>query len=160
MSFASAFAKIAYYEGGHTVDTGGDTWYGISRDAHPEVAAKNWPPTDKQVQDFYLSEWNDSHASSLPEPADITYFLAYINAGPHRAITLLQRALRANGRPTTEDGVFGPNTLAQLAYVEGQCLMVSLRSEVAGFYRTLVAENPADGLYLRGWLKRAYEETL
>lgn len=164
MSFAAALARVAYYEGfsngrtGHTHDSGGDTWYGISHDAHPEIVP--WPPSDAQVSQFYKSEWDESGAQHVPEPADTAYFLAYINMGPKRAIQCLQRALRANGRSTVDDGEFGPNTLRQMAFADGTMLMTALRSEIAGYYRRLVVENYSLGEYLAGWLKRAYEETL
>jgi len=157
MSFAAAFAAILRYEGVHNVDSGGDTWYGISRDAHPEI--QPWPPSDSQVSLFYHNEWNDSGAMHVPEPADVPYFLAWINM-PSFAVRCLQRAVRANGVAIVDDGHFGLKTLTALGKIHGETLAAALRSEAAGQYRIFVLENHADGIYLNGWLKRAYEEPL
>jgi lysozyme family protein len=84
-----------------------------------------------------------------------------VNVGPRQAHRLLQRALRACGRDVAEDGVIGPETLGAIAGVAGAgespfAIVASLRSEAAGFYRTLIARRPLLAVFERGWLRRAY----
>jgi lysozyme family protein len=68
----------------------------------------------------------------------------------------LQRALRANHWPVTEDGILGTKTrTAANAFTGG--LAPALRSEAAGFYRVLVAKHPQFKRFLNGWTRRAYD---
>lgn len=77
--------------------------------------------------------------------------------GPIPAGMLLQRAVRACGGPVlVEDGRIGAKTLDAASQIDALKLMVALRSEAAGFFRSLTASNPALKSNLNGWLNRAY----
>lgn len=74
-------------------------------------------------------------------------------AGPHEAITLLQRMLGVD-----DDGAIGDATAAAyrravaargIAHVADQW-----RAAREGFYRLLCTRRPSDAKYLRGWLRR------
>ena len=41
-------------EGVHNVDTGGDTWWGIARNSHPD---EPWPPTLERAKQIYFDEY-------------------------------------------------------------------------------------------------------
>ena len=76
--------------------------------------------------------------------------------GHHWACVLVQRALRASGKNIVEDGDFGPQTLDAINNVDSTDLLASLKSEAAGYYRTLAAIDKQDKVFLKGWLNRAY----
>lgn len=89
-----------------------------------------------------------------------------VNMGSKEAHILLQRACRACGHQLTEDGAFGPATLAAVNSVNINGLVSAYRSEAAGYYRSITAihealrksdSSVADfSVFINGWLKRAY----
>lgn len=83
-----------------------------------------------------------------------------VNMGPGGGHKVLQRALRACGQDMADDGVLGPQTLAAVIAVirsfGAEALLAALRSEAAGYYRSLIAAKPVRAKYERGWLRRAY----
>lgn len=79
-----------------------------------------------------------------------------VNMGPVPAARVLQRACHANGRPIADDGEIGPITLATVREIHEQRLLIAMRSEAAGFYRTLIGRYAQYERYRRGWLNRAY----
>lgn len=83
------------------------------------------------------------------------YFDLCVNMGAKQATVIVQRACRANGFPVDEDGVLGLETLRAMGS-GGHGLLPAIRSEAAGFYRSLVAQKPNMQVFLKGWLKRAY----
>ena len=82
-----------------------------------------------------------------------------VNTGPKQAHIILQRSVRAvlQGHPLIEDGILGPLSYAAVVACDSTRLLTAMRSEAAGFYRTLVASDPGRGKYLTGWLNRAYD---
>ena len=83
-----------------------------------------------------------------------------VNIGPGHAARCLQRALRACGKRVDEDGSIGDGTRTAARAANQIALMAALRSEAAGYYRTLAADThrPGSGAdeFLNGWLNRAY----
>ncbi|SPM44720.1 Uncharacterised protein [Orientia tsutsugamushi] len=47
-------------------------------------------------------------------------------------------------------------TLAAINKADLSDLLAALKSEAAGYYRTLAATQPRQAKFLKGWLKRAY----
>lgn len=76
--------------------------------------------------------------------------------GSSWAHRLIQRALKSTGQNIAEDGVLGPMTLAAINKADLSDLLAALKSEAAGYYRTLAATQPRRAKFLKGWLKRAY----
>jgi lysozyme family protein len=77
--------------------------------------------------------------------------------GPTMACRILQRAVRACGGPALiDDGVIGPKTADAVSQIGALTLMPAIRSEAAGFFRSLVAARPSSLGDLKGWLNRAY----
>lgn len=90
-----------------------------------------------------------------------------VNMGVKQVIKLLQRSMRCVDEmycyDLQDDGVMGPITREKLQRAQETWtpetwtnLFYSLRSEAACFYRSLVAQRPEMGKYLKGWLRRAY----
>lgn len=123
--------------------------------------------TREQAKAIYRSQWWDRYGYGqlgLPKVAAKVFDLS-VNMGAHQAHKCLQRALGSVGLDLSDDGILGPASRRAIEDVakaarqgvnsEG-ALLAALRSEAAGFYRTLIAEKPAFAKYRRGWLRRAY----
>lgn len=175
--FAIAIATILSHEGlysNHKSDRGGETAYGISlryikseSDANKSalddfdfnndgtVNGKDIRKMSKQQAiDIYKSYWWDKYKySSINSQALATkVFDLSINMGHKQAIIALQRAVRAvTGNKMADDGDLGPITLAVVNNIDANLLLVALRSEAAGIYRSIGQKE-----FINGWLNRAY----
>jgi lysozyme family protein len=109
MNFDEAFEILIGHEGGYTPgkgDPGGETKYGISKRAYPNLDIRNL--TLAQAKDIYRRDyWNRLKADTLPESIRFDLFDTAVNSGPGTATRLLQRAVG-----TAEDGNIGSVTLA------------------------------------------------
>jgi lysozyme family protein len=78
-----------------------------------------------------------------------------VNMGSTQAHRCVQRALRAvpreSLREVEEDGILGPASFASINAADEAILLAAIKSEVAGFYRSLHQPH-----FLNGWLQRAY----
>ena len=111
MSFDKAFQITVGVEGGYVndpADPGGETRYGISKRAHPDVDIKSL--TLDQARDIYRRDyWQAASCDSMPERIGHLVFDCAVHHGVKTAIKLLQRALKV-----ADDGEFGPITLGTL----------------------------------------------
>ena len=96
------------FEGGYVNDpndAGGETKYGISKKAYPDVDIKNL--TIEQARDIYKRDyWDRCKCAFMPDALSIALFDFAVNSGTKRAIRYLQRALNV-----TIDGVIGNQTI-------------------------------------------------
>lgn len=75
-----------------------------------------------------------------------------VNMGGKQAHICVQRALRSStGEKLQEDGVLGEETFFAMNNAQPDILLSALKSEAAGFYRSL--NQPA---FEAGWLNRSY----
>jgi len=111
MSFDKAFALTVGVEGGYCndpADPGGETKYGISKRAHPDIDIKAL--TLDQAKDIYRRDyWQAASCDSMPERIGHLVFDCAVHHGVKTAIKLLQRALKV-----ADDGEFGPITRGTL----------------------------------------------
>lgn len=137
-------------------DSGGLTKYGIAQNKHPgvDVAALTLDAAkDIYRKSYWLPFYDEIGAQAIATKV----FDFAVNAGPAQAHKALQRALRACEVDDIEDdGVLGPKTLLAVNSCRVEPLLAALRSEIAGFYRSLARGNEALRPFLQGWLKRAY----
>ncbi len=157
--FLTAVECVLANEGGYSsnpADPGGATNFGISARSHPGLAVADLT-RDAAVEIYWREWWLRFGFARLPAAIAAKTFDLAVNMGAGDAIQCLQRALRACGRPATEDGVIGADTAAQAARADPAALMAALRSELAAHYR-LVAANQGhrDQEFIKGWLTRAY----
>jgi lysozyme family protein len=150
MSFDKAFALTVGVEGGYVndpADPGGETRYGISKRAHPDVDIKSL--TLDQAKDIYRRDyWQAASCDSMPERIGHLVFDCAVHHGVKTAIKLLQRALKV-----ADDGEFGPITRGTLTARDTNETADLLMAERA-VYMTTCSAWPT---FKRGWLKRCFE---
>jgi lysozyme family protein len=109
MSFEQAVALVLKHEGGYSNDSrdpGGETRFGISKRAYPDVDILRL--TEDEAKAIYRRDyWNTLRPDEIPAPLAICVFDAAVNMGRDKAIRLLQRACGV-----AQDGVMGGNTIA------------------------------------------------
>lgn len=174
--FDQAVKTIFENEGGltdHPADPGGITNFGITLPVLREdgvfgdinddgkIDAEDIRQlTKEQAREIYNRQWWLRWGYGRIENQWIAtkVFDLSVNLGPGQAHKIVQRALKAVGRPVKIDGVLGPITLEALnSCPDKLSLLAAMRSEAAGVYRLIVAAKPEMGVFLAGWLKRAYQ---
>lgn len=167
-NFDVAFQELIAHEGGyvdHPSDPGGATKYGISlrwlrgiyRNAD-KTSIKNLT-LEKARELYYEHWWKRYRYGELPAGIARKVFNTGVNMGNRRAIRLLQRSVWSAGAKAwkiADDGILGPATLKAVKNSNQDRLVAAFRSEQAAYYRELVAKRPSMGVFLKGWLKRAY----
>ncbi|MEM7197149.1 MAG: glycosyl hydrolase 108 family protein [Pseudomonadota bacterium] len=171
--FQSAIAKTLAHEGGFVddpADAGGATNWGISLrflraegdigdvDGDGDIDANDVRQMTRAeaIEIYRVKFWERYHYADLAGSIGEKLFDLCVNMGPRQAHKILQRALRACGFVVDEDGIIGPNTIRAANETDGTLLLVALRAEAAGFYRSLIAQKPALQKFQNGWLNRAY----
>ena len=161
-AFARAVDRVLANEGGYSSnpsDPGGETSFGISKREYPQVDIAGLT-REGAIAIYFRDWWRRYHYSDLPGPIGAKLFDLAVNIGPEHASRCLQRALRACGKRVDEDGLIGEATRTAALAANQVALMAALRSEAAGYYRTLAASTrrPGGGAneFLNGWLNRAY----
>lgn len=178
--YKQALAVVLKHEGGyvnHASDPGGATNFGISLrflkatgiefgdvDGDGDVDADDIKAlTPEKAGEIYLHKfWMPNRYEMFPAPVAIKTFDLAVNMAPRRAHRCLQRAVRAiTGIHLLDDGILGPKSrhairLASDSPAKAEALIASLKSEAAGYYRSLADSKPALKAFLKGWLNRAY----
>ena len=149
----AALQLIRELEGGYTVDAGGPTNLGITQTALdaflranklPAMSVKGIGPAIFEM--FYTATyWEPYHCDALPEPLDAIWLQCVVNLPPMHAVRLLQ--LAAYVKPV--DGIFGPETLAQVLKMQSAGIEELLLQAQGGYY--IGRENSLDQA---GWLNR------
>ena len=150
--FQRAVEEILRYEGGYSHDSedpGGETRWGISKAAHPEIDIANL--TRKKAIGIYDQDyWQAAKCDLLPPIFAVPLFDGAVNHGVGLAVRRLQEALGVG-----VDGIVGPETIeaAHVAsvnrplqtladYLARRAVFYSIQ---AGFYR-----------FGRGWMTRLF----
>ena len=158
--FLEAVEKVLKREGGyvnHPDDKGGETNFGISKRAHPDVDVKNL--TREQAIEIYHREyWQKSYSwlQQLDVDTAILLFDFAVNMSPKSLAKCIQHALNACTHRVTIDGIVGSQTLNAIKVIHHQQFSAAFRATVAGHYRRLVVKDPSQEVFLAGWLNRAY----
>lgn len=177
-NFDSAVSYLLKNEGGlveDPSDPGGITNFGISLRFLREVPVENLkrysifePVTEKDIRELTLDQakliyrgefWLTAPFLKLQNQVLCNYiFDMCVNFGLSQAIKLVQRATWAVQKKKDfilDDGIFGPHTIQAINQASFM-LMFSMVAQRDGFYRQLVAVNPALKPNLEGWLNRCY----
>jgi lysozyme family protein len=151
--FVKSIELVLQHEGGYVndpLDAGGETNFGISKRAYPNLDIRNL--TVDQAKHIYFNDyWNPIRGDLI-----VTNELAYhvfdmaVNAGTGAAARLLQRIVG-----TTDDGVIGPVTLKAIdRYPSIGRLIGEYKFSRARHYALIVAKNHSQVRFLRGWINR------
>ena len=162
-AFARAVDRVLANGGGYVcnpADAGGDSRFGICKREYPQLDITSLT-REGAIAIYFRDWWQRYHYSDLPGPIGAKLFDLALNIGPEHAAHCLQRALRACGRRVDEDGLIGAETRTSAPAANQIALMAALRSEAAGYYRTLAASEDGGhsggaGALLNGRLNRAY----
>lgn len=134
-------------EGGYTVDPndpGGETNFGISKKAYPNVDIKNL--TVEQAKDIYLKDyWKPCRCDELPREIAISLFDSAVNQGVKTAIMIMQRALKVK-----DDGVIGPITIGAAMNATPRTQRLVLAERLAA-YAKLMSDRPNLLVFARNW---------
>jgi lysozyme family protein len=147
LAFDAAFDLLIGHEGGYVNDPndpGGETKYGISRRAYPELDIANL--TEARARAIYYKDyWLKAGADILPVPLGILVFDAAVNNGVGRAVRWLQEAVGV-----VPDGVIGAQTRAALEAAPLDQTIQRFHGQRIHFMSGL----DSWGLYGVGWSRR------
>lgn len=166
--FLKAYERTAEQEGGYAndpADRGGETYKGIARKFHPHWhgwAIVDAIPNKKRgqtfpgsllsghVKDFYRSSfWNKMGGDKIQSQrvAEFIYDW-YVNSGAGG----LKKVQAAVG--VTADGQIGPKSIAAINAIDEAELMDKLICARLAFVSAIVAANPSQSKFLKGWNNR------
>ena len=164
MSFERALTMILKHEGGysdHPADRGGPTKQGVTQRVYDTWRMTSGKPArsvrdidGSEVAAIYLQNyWRPAKCDLLPDDLALVHFDSAVNHGVKRAIKFLQLATGAN-----PDGSFGPATQDAVTTTMGKLserIVIGLYlAEREDFYDEIVARDPTQSLFLRGWKNR------
>ena len=180
--FNKAMQFTAKWEGGLSddkADKGGLTHYGVCLAFLKDVEAASkrnkeylrelgvlLPVTRASIsrltreQAEKLFRWQFWDALSCDEyslPVGVVLFDMAVNHGRANAVKLMQRGCNAAGftPPLTVDSRLGPKTQAALHALDAGKLAACAIDARIKFYNDIVANNPSQKVFLKGWLNRA-----
>ena len=157
--FEKAFAYVIQNEGSYVFDKndpGGETKFGISKRSYPALNIKDLT-LEEAKKIYYRDYWIRGRFEEISSDLIATQVFDFsVNLGIRASVIVLQRALRSVGTNVQEDGLMGPQTFSAASNSEPRCLLAAIKSEAAGYYRQIVAKNPSQQKFLKGWLNRAY----
>jgi lysozyme family protein len=158
--FSACLAVILKLEGGYAdipEDRGGPTNCGITQSTYDSYRSRQGLPTQPvlhispaEMADIYQTGyWQPAQCDSLPAPLDLCVFDMAVNSGVSASIKTLQGALGIGA-----DGLFGSQTAAAVAQCDPTSLAADFETAHEAFYRSIVARNPSQQVFLAGWLNR------
>jgi len=149
--FASIISHVLATEGGYVHDPddpGGETKYGISKRAYPEVDIAGL--TRQQAIFLYHRDyWLTTKSDILPPGIAALVFDAAVNHGPAIAIRMLQRSIG-----TKADGRIGPKTIAAVHQRKAARTIAEYSARRAVYYHDIIRRRPTSRKYLLGWMRR------
>jgi lysozyme family protein len=148
-ALAVSFVLAKEIEGGYVNDPrdpGGETNFGISKRAYPDLDIRGL--TEDDARAIYKRDyWDTVRGDSLPPIIAVAVFDAAVNQGRNPAIQLLQRAVGVEA-----DGKLGPVTLKAIHDADPEELLVEYLGWRARRYHGTVNAD----VYIRGWMIRLF----
>jgi len=173
-SFDFAIPVILKNEGGlvdDPADHGGITNFGLTLGwlngkADPVKYAGHaapWVPDDVRnmtqaaaAQIYKECMWDPQQYGLLADDRVGTkVFDAAVNLGESRGERFAQRAANNLGCHLVEDGQLGPASRAAINGLDSDAFLRAMGSVMADFYNAIVAHDPTQAKFLKGWLRRA-----
>jgi lysozyme family protein len=148
-------------------DSGGTTRFGLAAKYHPELVTKGFydpsmPAGDALAmaetayESLYATPLLISGIASQPIANGLLSF-AINGEGPGgtgSAVRILQRAANSLGQSLTIDGAMGTGTLAAVNACDAASLLAAYCEGQYANYRGIVAANPGDAKFAKGWNNR------
>lgn len=147
LSWDEVFDRLMGHEGGYTNDPndpGGETNWGISKRAYPNVDIKNLTREGAKVI-YYEDFWVKVNADNLPDGVAFQLFDFAVNSGIQTAIRYFQRAL-----DVADDGHWGPVSQGIANVTSESDMIMRLNAERLDFM-TKLRNWPYHG---KGWARR------
>lgn len=153
-SFDAAIGTVIENEGGYANDSrdpGGETKYGISKRAYPNLEIKGL--TVAQAEQIYERDyWNTLYAQIQSQDIATRLLDHGVTSGTETAVKIIQRAVGVD-----PDGIFGPATLRAINSKDPEKLLQDFRARRAVYYAEVAMERPAEAAFLLSWMRRAVQ---
>lgn len=151
-NFDKAIEQVLVNEGGYVNDPddkGGETKFGISKRAYPDVDIKNL--TTDEAKAIYKKEYWDKIKGDDITDDGVAYeiFDTAVNMGVRTSSKLAQMVVNAY-----PDGFIGTKTLKHLNSVDVESFITKFKLAKIARYAYLVKKNPANRKFLFGWVNR------
>lgn len=149
--FDQCFDKLIGHEGGYVNDPrdpGGETNFGISKRAYPQVDIKNLT-LDAAKAIYKRDYWDRAQCDKLPPQLAYLLFDAAVNSGIGQAIRFLQRAVNL-----ADDGVLGPLTLAAVQRLDAESVATRYLAQRLEFMTKLSTWDT----FGKGWARRIADQ--
>jgi len=140
-------------------DAGGETKWGISKNAHPDVDIKSL--TYKQAVDIYRQDYYDPYYDLImSENVAYKVYDTGVYSGRKTAVKMLQRTIRQQtGLTLRMDGRIGPLTLTALSMaivmVGEQDFYTAYINRIKSRLLRIVILKPWNKKFYQGWINRA-----
>ena len=149
--------------GSAKADMGGATAYGITwstlKTAHKQGIVGHDDicrlTLDEAKTIYRVNYWDKYGWGALDWPVCGMCLDCCINHG--RFAVILQRAVIDCGKSVVIDGKFGPKTFAAVKACPPMTLAKAIYVQRKRYYEKIVARNPSQQVFLKGWLRRADE---
>lgn len=164
--FHRALGHVLKHEGGYVhdpKDPGGETKFGISKRAYPDLDIKNL--TKKEASFLYQRDyWDANSLDQFPPKIAEKLFDMAVNMGARRACFILMEAVKILKLEGHETIITAKNKemfeqlsviCAPITTIQEKELRRQMRTQQARFYQSLATKKPALKRFLRGWLRRA-----
>lgn len=132
-------------------DPGGETNYGIAKNANPNIDIANLDWTGAQAI-YFQKYWIAGHCDKMPGCVAVLHFDGCVNNGVGAAAKFLQNAVNV-----TADGAIGPGTLAAVSSADYIAVCNAICDQRIQYYNNIVGRKPEQIKYLAGWTRRIEE---
>lgn len=132
-------------------DRGGETKFGIAKNANPDIDITNLTYGGAKAI-YFLRYWIPGKCSELPPRISVLHFDGCANHGVSRAARILQEAIQVE-----RDGIIGPSTIAKIKELSDIDVCNKICDIRKQFYNSIVMNNPSQNIFLDGWLRRISE---
>ena len=140
-------------EGGYVndpTDNGGETYYGISKRAYPDVDIFNL--TEDDAIDIYWEDyWVRGKCDKVPQRLQAIYFDMCVNFGIRGVVKVLQETANGKGAGIEVDGGIGPNTIKAIKNLS----LERVRAFRVLKFAKIVIANPKQMKFWYGWYRRS-----
>lgn len=143
-------------EGGYTndpSDSGGETRWGISKRAHPEVDIKNLS-FEGALFIYERDYWNKSYEKLDSTKLLFKLYDMGVLTGKKNAVKILQKSINSAGKLVLVDGIIGPITIAAINSLDPDLLYDAYLGRLESYFKRISFLRPKNKKYLKGWLAR------